>query len=269
MLVNSSIHNHSTFCDGKNLPEEMAQSAYQAGFQDFGILCHATMTTGDYDWPIRDEKGFQNTLSKLKKEYEGKMRLYCGIERDYFGKMSEGFDYVIDGVHQIYYGGRYFDVDHSENIFKKDIEQGFGGNVKKYVEVYYQTVSQMVERNNPEYLAHVDLVTKFNDGFKFFNEEEKWYLDFAKECVEFAINRGALIEMNFGAMTRGVKSTPYPSLNLLEFIKQKNGRIIIGGDCHSANFVAFGMKEGEEILKNKGFKSVTVYRNGKYIEIGL
>lgn len=269
MLINSSIHNHSTFCDGKHSPEDMIASAYKAGFADFGVLCHATMTTGDYDWPIRDEAGFISDVNRLKKEYDGKMRIYCGLEKDYYGKVGTGFDYYIDAVHQICYEGRYFEVDHSKEVFTKGIEEGFGGDVKKYIRIYYDTVSAMIEREKPEYVAHIDLVTKFNDGYVFFNEEEKWYLDMAKNCISDAINADSLIEMNFGAMTRGVKSCPYPSIPLLKFIKEKKGRIIIGGDCHNANFVAFGMKEGEELLKEHGFKNVTIYRNGKYIEIGL
>ena len=66
MLIDSSIHNHTTFCDGKSTPEEMIESAYRAGFKDFGVLCHATMTSGNYDWPVRDEKGFIDCVKKLK-----------------------------------------------------------------------------------------------------------------------------------------------------------------------------------------------------------
>ncbi len=269
MLIDSSIHNHTTFCDGKSTPEEMIKSAYSAGFSDFGVLCHATMSTGDYDWPIRDEKGFQNAVSSLKEEYAGKMRIYCGIERDYFGNPGSGFDYYIYGAHQICYEGEYYDVDHSKAIFERDIKEGFSGDVKRYVREYYRTVSEMIQRFKPEYLAHVDLVTKFNDGYIYFDETEKWYLDYAYETLNEAISVGSLIEMNFGAMTRKVKSSPYPAPKLLEFIKEKKGRIIVGGDCHNALYTAFGMKEGEEILRSSGFKSVTVYRKGQYTEIGL
>lgn len=269
MLIDSSIHNHSTYCDGKSTPEEIVLSAFKAGFSDFGVLCHATMTTGDYDWPIRDEKGFQETLLSLKKEYDGKMRIYCGLERDFYGIDSDGFDYKIDAVHQIYHEGNYFDVDHSKDIFARDIEKGFSGDVKKYIKVYYDTVCKMIEKVKPEYLCHVDLVTKFNDGYAFFNEEEKWYQDLVKECLTFAIESNSLIEMNFGAMTRGVKKTPYPASYLLDFIKEKKGRIIVGGDCHNALYTAFGMEEGRNLLLENGFKSVTVFRSGKYTEIGL
>ncbi len=269
MCVLSSIHNHTTFCDGNHTPEEMAERAYLAGFTDFGILCHATMTTGDYDWPIRDEAGFKLAVAKLKEKYAGKMRIYCGIERDYYGVDGKGFDYHINAVHQICSDGRYFDVDHSKAIFEKDLKEGFGGDVKKYVKVYYDTVSALIERDKPEYLAHVDLVTKFNDGFVFFDEGEKWYLDLAFETVKNAINADSLIEVNYGAISRGVKKEPYPSRNLLEFINRNKGRVIIGGDCHNRDFVPFGMKEGVELLRETGFKCVTVYENGKYVEKGI
>ncbi|MBR7110325.1 MAG: histidinol-phosphatase HisJ family protein [Clostridia bacterium] len=269
MLIDSSIHNHTTFCDGKSTPEEMIESAYRAGFKDFGVLCHATMTSGNYDWPVRDEKGFIDCVKKLKEKYAGKINVWCGIERDFFGKDGEGFDYKIDGVHQILYNGVYCEVDHSKECFERGVYEVFSGNIKKYIKTYYETVCEMIERNKTEYIAHVDLVTKFNDGFIFFDEKESWYQNYVKECITFAIEKDCLLEMNFGAMTRGVKNTPYPASYLLDFIQEKKGKIIVGGDCHNAQFTAFGMREGEILLREHGFKSVTLYKNGKYTEIGL
>ena len=37
MKHKQNLHTHSTFCDGKNTPEEMAQEAISLGFQEVAI----------------------------------------------------------------------------------------------------------------------------------------------------------------------------------------------------------------------------------------
>ena len=45
-----------------------------------------------------------------------------------------------------------------------------------------------------------------------------------------------------------------------------NGRVTVTNDCHDAKFIAYGLNSGEQYLKSLGFKSVTVMKNGKFVE---
>ena len=38
-----NLHTHSTFCDGKDTPEQMVISAYQQGFNSIGFSGHSYM----------------------------------------------------------------------------------------------------------------------------------------------------------------------------------------------------------------------------------
>ena len=46
-MLSSSTHNHTTWCDGKNTPEEMAEAAWKLGFTDLGFSASGT------SWPMR------------------------------------------------------------------------------------------------------------------------------------------------------------------------------------------------------------------------
>ena len=53
MNLRADFHTHTTFCDGKNTPRQMVESAFRKGLTDFGISGH-----GDYsfcDWTAWDQ----------------------------------------------------------------------------------------------------------------------------------------------------------------------------------------------------------------------
>ena len=42
-MIKTNFHTHTTFCDGKNTPEEMVQSAIEKGFSSLGFSVHSPM----------------------------------------------------------------------------------------------------------------------------------------------------------------------------------------------------------------------------------
>ena len=59
-MLSSSTHNHTTWCDGKNTPEEMAQAAWEQGFTDLGFSGHTYVDFADFG--IRDELAYAAML---------------------------------------------------------------------------------------------------------------------------------------------------------------------------------------------------------------
>lgn len=266
--VTSSIHNHCTHCDGNNSAWEMAESAYLAGFTDFGFSSHSLIECTPAVWAMRDEKAYIDEINAIKKAYEGKMRVYCGLEVDYFSlpRENKGFDYLIDSVHKLYKDGKYFSVDSSRELFEELLNVGYGGDGYKATKDYYDTICRMIEDRHPKVCCHIDLVTKFNDGMRYFDEGDRRYLNSVYNALDLAISSGAIIEVNYGAIARKCKSTPYPASYLLPFLKEKRARLLIGSDCHNRDFIDFGFSKGVELLQNNGWKCITVYENGKYVE---
>ena len=61
----ADIHNHSDFCDGKSTPAEMAASAFEKGFSDFGFSGHS-YAAFDLPCSVRDEEGYIAVLGRTK-----------------------------------------------------------------------------------------------------------------------------------------------------------------------------------------------------------
>ena len=81
MILTGSLHNHSTWCDGKNTPREMIEAAIAAGFTDFGISGHTYVTPDDFG--VRDEEAYLKELRALQEEYRDRIRFWVGLEHDY------------------------------------------------------------------------------------------------------------------------------------------------------------------------------------------
>lgn len=62
-----------------------------------------------------------------------------------------------------------------------------------------------------DFIGHFDLLTKFNEGYKHFDETKDAYLEPAITAMHKLAALGIPFEINTGAMSRGYRSAPYPS----------------------------------------------------------
>ncbi len=102
------IHNHSTYSDGKNSLEEMAQWCIDHGLQYFGIADHsksAQYAGGLYEEKVEAQWSEIDALNQKLAPF----RILKGIESDILGDGSldyaddflKGFDYVVASVHSV------------------------------------------------------------------------------------------------------------------------------------------------------------------------
>ena len=82
---NTSVHCHSTLCDGKNTLQAMASAACAQGVTTLGFTGHSH-TPCDLEYCMSPSRTgqYKATIAKLKNEYRGKVDILCGIEWDQF-----------------------------------------------------------------------------------------------------------------------------------------------------------------------------------------
>mgnify|MGYP002530003817 CR=1 FL=1 len=62
----SNAHTHSTFCDGKNPPEEMIRAAERLGFVSLGFSGHASQGFDwEYSMTAETQKSYLETVRAL------------------------------------------------------------------------------------------------------------------------------------------------------------------------------------------------------------
>ena len=261
-----SVHTHSTLCDGKASPEQMAAAAYAAGVKYYGFSCHShTPIPMDEGGVLpADMTEYRNAVLRLREEYAGKMEILLGLEWDSCADVEpDGFDYWIGSVHyQRSPNGEYYTTDWNDEKFLRCLNEGCGGDVKEVVARYYAE-SARVAAKKPTILGHFDGIVKLNEGNKYFDETASWYKELALAALHAADPKASLLEINTGSMFKGYRSAPYPAKFLLEEWRSMGGRIIITADAHAEAGVLFGYEKAVELARSAGFTyAVLLTANG-------
>ena len=256
-FMRSSVHCHSTLCDGKNTLQEMASAACAQGLTTLGFTGHShTPCDREYCMSPRRTALYKATIAKLKAEYKGKVDILCGIEWDQFSDDKRaGYDYWIGSVHYLHGAntGKYYEIDFRKQDLAACIADDFGGDGLAAAEAYFRSVAE-VAALGPDILGHIDLVTKLNRGNALFDEEAPRYRAAALEALHHADPDKTLLEINTGAISRGCRDTPYPAAFLLREWRAMGGQVILTADAHSPEAITFGYAQAADLARAAGYR---------------
>lgn len=255
-MINYDLHMHTIYCDGKHTPTEMVLAGIKKGLKFIGISGHCN-TNFDKSYCMSEEetKKYYEEIHKLKDRFSTDITVLCGIEQDYYaGKPTMDFDYVIGSVHYVYKDGEYISVDYTEKTFTDAVEKYYNGNFYAFAEDYYDLVGNVAEKTGADIIGHFDLITKFNEGYKLFDEKHPRYVKAYRKAVDRLIPHGKPFEVNTGAISRGYRTEPYPATQILKYIKEKGGKVILSSDSHSAENICFQFDKWEKVISDMGFE---------------
>lgn len=264
----SNIHCHTTFSDGKHTPEENVLAAIRRGMPSIGISDHS-YTPFDLSYCIKKEDlaAYKAEVRRLKERYQDQIDVLLGLELDGAAPLEDRgtYDYLLGDCHYLFADGAYHSIDHCIEGHIALAEQHFSGDYTKMSCAYYATYAEKMCALKPDILGHFDLVTKFG----FVNEEDPQYLKAAKECLAACLSVTPVVEVNTGAIARGHRQVPYPSVPLLRFIRERGGRLILGSDSHDRANLDFWFPEAVALIKTQGFRCITVLRKDGFHEIEI
>ncbi len=250
-----NYHTHTTFCDGKDTAEEMVLSAIDKGFVTLGFSGHSPLA-GE-NWCMQPDTGaYRTEIARLKEKYKDKIEILCGIEQDYYSEPEQGFDYVIGSVHCVKAGRNLIAVDDTAEVLINGINEHFGGDGNAFAREYFRTVSDVVNKTGAQIIGHFDLIEKFSEKVKIFDPLHPEYIKAAKDAIDKLIPTNSLFEVNTGAMARGLRTSPYPAKQWLEYISEKGGDIILSSDCHDKLCLDHGFEESIQLARACGFSRI-------------
>ena len=259
----SNLHTHTTFCDGKSTAEETVLSAIKKGFRSLGFSGHA-YTSFELTSCMKDEAGYINEINRLKKVYSDKIEIYLGTEEDAFAPVERSkYEYIIGSSHFLKLNGEILPIDLEPKCIERCLD-AFGGNVEAISESYYSTFVDYLLQRRPDIVGHFDLLTKYDEiGMSNFLGNPA-HDRIAEHFIEKVAKEGLLFEVNTGAISRGYRSSPYPSLNLLHKIKAAGAPVMLSSDCHNAEYLDCYFDETKAILRDVGFSEIVVLCNHKF-----
>ncbi|MBQ2957852.1 MAG: histidinol-phosphatase HisJ family protein [Clostridia bacterium] len=250
-----NLHTHTNYCDGKDTPEEMIQTAIDKGFDSIGFSGHSYMYFAeDHSMSVAGTEEYKREITTLKGKYEGKLDIFLGLEFELYSEVDlKGYDYLIGSSHYLKFGDRIVGFDRSAEIVKGVIDEWFGGDGMKYAKEYYKTLARLPEYGDFDILGHFDLITKHSEKHDYFDTESDEYKEYAVRAAEALAGKIPYFEVNTGAISRGYRTTPYPSMFIMKELKRLGFKPLISSDCHDRNDLDIAFEESERMLKECGF----------------
>lgn len=254
-----SYHNHTVLCDAKNTAEEMVLAAINAGMPEIGFSAHARMP-GNPDWCLTEEgeREYFETVTALKVKYSDRIKIYLGIEQDFYSApIAYPYDYIIGSVHALDVGERLMDVDLDPVDVRKNVDLYFDGDPYAYVEAFYETVEKVYEKTGCDIIGHLDLVTKFLDRDPLFSEEHPRYIAAREKAIEALLKTPAVFEINTGGIYRGYRKVTYPNMDTVSDLYNRGAKFVVNADSHSVDSIDFMLSDVAAELEKRSIPHIT------------
>jgi histidinol-phosphatase (PHP family) len=159
-------------------------------------------------------------------------------------------------------------VDSGLDYFKKCLAL-FDGDFVALSTQYYADFCEYILARKPDIIGHFDLVTKYLEVEPSILTDAEKYAAVAEKYIALAAEANCLFEVNTGAITRGLRTTPYPAENLLRILKKKGAGLVLNADSHAKDTLDFAFDEAKKLLMKVGFTHTFVLYNGRFEKVPL
>ena len=270
--IKTNYHTHTTFCDGKNTPEENVTAAIQKGFAHLGFSAHSLYPfsrAGNLNHT--EHAAYAQEIRRLQKKYADRISIHLGFEADYIpGFCAPRFanyadfapDFLIGSVHFVYDKNTLYAVDDTPQILLDAVRTVYNGDAKKAVCAYFAAERDMLSCGDFTILGHADLIRKFNGKLRLFDEAAKWYQREVQATAQAIARAGVIAEINTGAISRGHMSDPYPSDYFLSLLHERNVPVMINSDAHAQDALDCAFDEARARAKKAGYTETAFLADG-------
>lgn len=266
-----NLHTHTNYCDGIDTPEQVIISAIEKGFGGIGFSGHSYMYySEDHSMSLEETEKYKTEIALLKEKYLDRIDIFCGLEFDMYSEIDlSGYDYLIGSVHYLKCGNETVGFDRSAEVVKSVIDTYFDGDGMKYAKAYYQTLAQLPSYGKFDIVGHFDIICKHSDRVTFFDEASADYQNWVLEAADALRGRIPLFEVNTGAIARGYRITPYPTMYIMKELKNMGFGVCITSDCHNSKYLDCGFCESTELLRACGFQEKFILTERGFVAVPL
>jgi len=251
MIYKTDYHMHSSYSDGRSVPEDYIQPAIEAGLSEIGFSEHLTLfkDTEDRNLNPVNISPYINHLERLQNTIK-RIKIKIGLEVDFFaGKEKEidaflrslPLDYIIGSVH--YLGEKTVDV--GPEFYE-------GKSIDRLFESYFDSVIAAVASGLFDIIAHCDLIRIY--GYKPSSDLEPLYRKLTKTMK----NHDVAFELNTNGRNRPLADF-YPDRKFLHIFREENIPVCVNSDAHMPSRVGQYFEEAYDLLRYIGFTEMAVF----------
>jgi len=228
-VMKANYHTHTYLCNhAVGNVDDYVKKAIEYGFHTLGMSDHApfiflqdrSVRMGIEDYPIYLEE-----LRVAADKYKGKIKLYKGLEIEYFTSETNHYKDLLKDLDYLTLGQHYIEVDNK-------LKSVYHLTSIKDLQIYVSTVITAMKTGYFKFVSHPDIFlfsqVELND--------EIIYL--SKLLIEAAEKYDVALEINANGIRKGTiyvngkKRYRYPRKEFWELVRGKNIKVIISADAH-------------------------------------
>jgi histidinol-phosphatase (PHP family) len=251
MIYKTDYHVHSSYSDGRSVPEDYIAPAIAAGLSEIGFSDHLTLFKDLEDWNMNPEKihTYINHLETLRNNTTD-IKIKKGLEVDFItGKEKETraflssvpLDYIIGSVH--YLGEKTVDV--GPEFYE-------GKSIDKLFESYFDSVCAAAASGLFDIIGHCDLIRIY--GYKPLSDMEHLY----RKLAGIMKSSNVAFEVNTNGRNRPLADF-YPDRKFLHIFREENIPVCINSDAHMPSRLGQYFEEAYDLLRYVGFTEMAVF----------
>lgn len=270
----ANFHTHSHYCDGTMSPEDYLVAAERAGVAYLGFSSHAPLPF-QRSWSMKPDAfgHYLSAIEALKPRWPD-IEIFKGLEIDFIpdtigpSYFARNLDYTIGSIHFVdSFHGHPWEIDNTTEVFRQGLSDIFGSNVRAAVTRYFALTRQMVTKDPPDIVGHLDKIKIHNAVDIFFEESENWYRDEVDKTLDAIAGSGSIIEVNTRGLYKKKSNTTYPSPWILERIAGLSIPITLSSDAHRPEELVEGFPFAATLLEDIGFKKISILKGGTWTQV--
>jgi histidinol-phosphatase (PHP family) len=246
---------------------ELVRHAIANGVEELTVTDHCDLLSMegkiqlDFDWtPLREQ------FAAAKQAANGKIRLNYGIEiggasefpAESNGILQEKLDFVLGSVHNLSVKEGctdFYDLDYRNDL----------ALCQRVLEDYMTSLEKLVDWGGFDSLAHVPYLLRYLRDRDGMDISLAPYEERIRRMLRSLVEQGKALELN---TCRGKSVEDYR--DLFTWYREEGGELLtLGSDAHDPAQIGWGISEGQELLRQLGFRWYTVYRERKPIMMKL
>lgn len=258
----ADYHTHSNFSSDSDTPlEENIKKAVSLGLKEIACTDHI-----DYDYPdpefsfLFDYIPYKKEIDRLKEKYSGikiKTGVEIGIQPHVIDKinnliMQNYFDFIIASTHV---------TQDKYDLCTNDFFEGKSKH-QAYTDYFEEVLSNVKNYDFFSVYGHIDFINRYGN----YEDKTMDYNEFKSitdEILKIIISKGKGIEVNTSGYRYGL-GHPHPQFELIKRYKELGGEIItVGSDAHKPEQITLKFDKAYELLKEAGFKYITLFNDRK------
>ncbi len=233
-IMKANYHTHMYLCKHAiGTVEDYVKKAIELNFKVIGMSDHApfsflkdrSVRMFDNDYPI-----YLQELEEAIKNYGSKIKIYKGLEIEYFSHKRNHYQDLLSHLDYITLGQHYIqDGQHLKSIYKlQTVEE---------MRIYRDTIIEAMETGYFKFVSHPDIFL-FNQ-----NVLADDVLEVAREIILAAKENNIPLEINANGIRKGsfkIKGETlyrYPRKEFWQIAKEIGVRVIISSDAHKPEYL--------------------------------